>query len=70
MKNLIYLGLSIFLISCSKDDDCQGKKNEINSYYDKQVEYINNNPGPDGIDYRQLGLVNNERNNKLANACD
>lgn len=70
MKKLIYLLAITVLLSCSKDDDCQEAKDSINAYYDTQVQFFIDNPNPDGIDYRKIGFLNEERNRKLANACD
>lgn len=72
MKKLFFIFFSIMLLSssCSKDDDCTGNYNEINQSYQIQIDYIKNNPEPGwGVDYRKIGILENERNKKLANAC-
>jgi hypothetical protein len=70
MKKIFYLIFSLFILSCSKDDDCQEKINEINAYYDQQVQYVMDNPDPWGVNYNQISLLNQERNKKLQNACN
>ncbi len=62
----ITLLISLIIFGYPNDDDCQGKKSEINTYYDKQIQYARYNPANTGINYRQIGLLNDERNKKLA----
>lgn len=70
-KALLLIALGLCLLSCSNDDgnNCQAQRDEINTYYDKQIEYVTNNPGPGGIDYAQISLLNQERDRKLSEAC-
>lgn len=72
MKKLILsFILATTIISCSNDDDnCQANKDAINQKYDGQIQKAKDNPGPGGIDYRQIGLLNEERSKKLDHACD
>ena len=70
MKKFLLLLVFISVFSCSSDDDCDSKRNEINSHYDEMVEIVMNNPLPNGqIDWRQIGLLNDERDLRLQNAC-
>lgn len=65
--------IAALLFGCSSDDgsgNCQAERDEINQYYDNQVEYVMNNPGPGGIDYQQISLLNQERDRKLSEACN
>ncbi len=63
--------ISAALFSCSNDDgnNCQQRQDEINNYYDQHIEYVMNNPGPNGVDYEQIALLNQERYRKLSEAC-
>jgi hypothetical protein len=73
MKKLFStLILASLLISCSNDNDdsCQSNKDAINLKYDIQIQYVRDHPGPTGIDYRQITLLQQERDNKIANACN
>ncbi|OCB78007.1 hypothetical protein [Flavobacterium crassostreae] len=69
MKKIIYLLISLIFFSCS-NDDCQDKVNEINKYYDGQVQYAKDSPGVDGIDYRQIDLLEKERKKRVSEACN
>jgi len=72
-KALLILVFALSLLSCSNDDDnnsCQTNKDAINQKYDKQVQQVKDNPGPGGIDYRQIGLLEQERSKKLSEACN
>jgi nitrous oxide reductase accessory protein NosL len=72
MKNLLStLILATFLISCSKDENnCDAEKQQIRDHFDTQIQYVKDHPGPSGIDYRQITLLQQERDNKIANACN
>lgn len=73
MKKLFStLILGLLLISCSNDNDdsCQSNKDAINEKYDTQIQYVRDHPGPTGIDYRQISLLNEERSKKLDSACN
>ena len=71
-KLLLPLILVALSISCSNDDsdNCQSNKDAINAKYDKQVQQVKDNPDPSGINYKQIGLLNDERNKKLSEACN
>jgi hypothetical protein len=72
-KSLLLISLGATLLSCSNDDspgNCQAEKDKINQYYDNQVQQVRDNPSSSGINYRQIGLLNEERNKKLSNACN
>lgn len=72
-KAILFLALSLCLLSCSNDDstdNCQAARDEIIHHYDTQIEYVMNNPGPNGIDYQQIALLNQERDHKLSEACN
>lgn len=69
---LLSLVLVSILSACSNDDDnnsCETNKNEINLKYDTQIQYVRDNPGPNGIDFKQITLLNTERSKKLEEAC-
>jgi len=70
MKKIILVGILSVFLSCSSDDDCQAKKDEINAYYEQQIQQVKDNPEPSGINYRQIQLLIDERNNKMQTACD
>lgn len=71
MKNIFQIITFLSIIACSSpEDDCADKKNEINETFDAQVEWVINNPGPNGIDYDQLYALEAERNLRLEQACD
>lgn len=71
MKKLLLFILVSTIMSCSNDDDsCQANKDAINQKYDSQIQKAKDNPGPGGIDYRQIGLLNEERDKKLDSACN
>lgn len=71
MKKIIFLFIAISIFGCSSnDDDCQENKDAINLKYDTQVQYVRDNPGPGGVDYRQISLLEVERNKKLSEACN
>lgn len=71
MNKITFALLIIFLAGCSSDNnDCQANKDAINKKYDDQIQYVKDHPGSDGIDYRQITLLNEERNKKLETACD
>lgn len=72
-KAILLLALGLSLISCSNDDstdNCQAARDQINNHYNTQIEYVMNNPGPQGIDYQQIALLNQERDLKLSEACN
>lgn len=75
MKKIILTSIIAFsILSCSKSDsDCDSKRAEINVYYDKQIKYAKDNPeGPNGIygvNYRKIGLLEQERQKKLSESC-
>lgn len=69
MKNIIIL-LAILFISCSSNDNCQEKRDEINTTFDAQVEWVMDNPGPNGVNYTQINNLEAERNLKLEEACN
>lgn len=61
--------LSVFVFSCSSDDEsCADKRAEINAHYDAQIAWVEENTDP--IDFRQIELMNQERENKLDEACN
>ncbi|MBF7090467.1 membrane lipoprotein lipid attachment site-containing protein [Flavobacterium sp. ALJ2] len=69
---LLTLVLVSILSACSNDGDnnsCETNKNEINLKYDNQIQYVRDNPGPNGIDFKQITLLNTERSKKLEEAC-
>lgn len=61
MKKLILLAAIAGFASCS-DDDCEGKRAEINAQYEKQLKLY------EGDEHR-LQLIREERDRALANAC-
>jgi len=75
MKNILKaIVLVLILTSCSDDDnkgnDCQAKKDSITAQYATQIQYVKDHPGPNGIDTRQIDLLEKERDSKVAKACD
>jgi len=70
MKKFYLVLLVTIIVGCSSNNDCKSEKEAINKKYDEQVQYVKDHPDPDGINYRQIELLNNERNKKLAEACD
>tara|TARA_R110002126_G_scaffold42182_1_gene122122 strand:- start:786 stop:962 length:177 start_codon:yes stop_codon:yes gene_type:complete len=54
---------------CSSNN-CSEEKKSINDYYDQQVQHVKDNAGPTGPDYRQIGLLEDEREKKLNQACN
>jgi hypothetical protein len=68
-KNIFIILFASLVLSCSNDGNCQENKDAINSKYDNQIQYVRDNPGIDGIDFRQIGLLNDERSIKLDQAC-
>lgn len=72
IRNIIMISLfSFFLFSCS-GENCSEEKESINKYYDSQVQQVKNNgkDSPMGIDYRQISLLEAERDKKLNEACN
>lgn len=69
MKNLLFILITFTIIGCSSNN-CSEEKQSINDYYDQQILQVNNNPGPTGPDYRQIGLLEKEREKKLNEACN
>lgn len=69
MKKTILLFTAFMVFGCS-NNNCSEEKQSINEYYDKQIQYIKNNAGPTGPDYRQIGLLEDEREKKLNQACN
>ena len=69
MNKIFLLLVAISILGCSKDDNCEGDKATINLKYDNLVQYVKDNPGPGGIDYSQISLLNQERDLKLEQAC-
>lgn len=71
-KSTLILALAMSMLSCSKDDadNCQQKMAQINQYYATQIKYVQENPGPGGVDQSQIELLKQERNMKLAEACN
>lgn len=70
MKKIIFLFAVVLITACSSDDNCQANKDAINLKYDNQIQYVQDNPSVNGIDYRQIGLLNAERSKKLSQACN
>lgn len=72
MKKLFLPILATILFSCSNDDNnnCDAEKQTITEKYEKQIQYVRDHPSPTGIDYRQITLLQQERDNKIANACN
>jgi len=71
MKKLFLPILATILFSCSNDNNnCDAEKQAITEKYEKQIQYVRDHPGPTGIDYRQITLLQQERDNKIANACN
>jgi hypothetical protein len=68
----IFIALLILLFSCSKPEngDCLVEKQKIIKYYAVQIQYVNDHPGPDGVDYRQIALLQQERDRKIYEACN
>jgi len=67
MKLLQVIALSILLFSCSKDDKCAEEKAKIKANYDAQIQAeYENTP----IDYSKISLLTQERDNRVAKACD
>jgi len=66
-----FLSLLFLLASCS-GENCSEEKESINKYYDSQVQQVKDNgkDSPLGIDYRQMSLLEAERENKLKAACN
>jgi hypothetical protein len=71
MKKIFLPILAAILFSCSNDNgNCDAEKQTITEKYEKQIQYVKDHPGPTGIDYRQISLLQQERDNKIANACN
>ena len=68
MKKLLLLA-TYLLFSCSKEDDCTGNYNDIYNQYQVQIDYVMNHPFGGTINYHQIDLLREERDNKLKNAC-
>ena len=68
MKKLFLILVIIIFIGCSKDD-CSGNYNEIYNQYQVQIDYVKAHPIGGVINYHQIDLLKQERDNKLANAC-
>lgn len=68
-KITIAIAIAAF-IGCSSNNNCDAEKDAINKKYDEQIKYVKDNPGPNGVDTRQISLLNEERNKKLNEACD
>ena len=70
-KIILIIAIMLLSFSCS-NNDCSEEKQSLNDYYDKQVQQVKDNGvnNPLGIDYRQIGLLENERTRKLAAACN
>jgi len=73
MKKSILLIFALVALSCSSEDviplnDCEGTQAEINAYYDGQINWVVENSSP--VDNRKIELLNQERANRLENACD
>ncbi len=69
MKKIIFILAISTLLSCSSNN-CSEEQQSINDYYDKQIQYVKNNPFAGQIDYRQIGLLEDERDKKLSEACN
>ena len=69
-KKIILLLFTILFISCSKDDDCKAEKAKITEFYDHQIQLCYESDSPLGIDYRKIGLLRDEKERKLAEACN
>lgn len=69
MKKIILLLVASTILSCS-NNNCSEEKQSINDYYDQQVQKAKDNAGPTGPDYRQIGYLEEERDKKLAQACN
>lgn len=71
MKKIIALSMLLLLASCSKDSpNCDAEKASITKDYEAKMDYVRNNPGPTGVDYRQITLLQAEMAKKIAAACD
>ena len=63
--------LAVTLASCSKDSpNCDAEKASITKDYEAKMDYVSNNPGPTGVDYRQITLLQTEMTKKIAAACN
>lgn len=69
MKKTILLFIFVLIFGCS-NNNCSEEKQSINEYYAKQIQYVRDHPGTTGVDYRQIDLLEKERDKKLSEACD
>lgn len=69
MKKITLLFIILIIFSCSSNN-CSEEKQSINDYYDTQIQQVKDNAGPTGPDYRQIGLLEDERDKKLSSACN
>lgn len=67
MKPIKFLFLLLILSSCSNDDDCASKRKAINDQIDRQLRLVYENPP---VSQNQIQSLNEERDRKLAKACD
>lgn len=71
MMKIIFGLIGLIIFGFSSGDNCQESKDAINLKYDTQVQFVKDHPNATyGIDYRQIGLLNEERTKKLAAACN
>lgn len=69
MKKIILSLISMAFLGCSKDDNCQDKINEINTYFDSTIQRVKDKPIQGEINQTQIDLLNEERSLKLKSAC-
>ena len=69
MKKIIYLCVAISVFGCSSDN-CSEEKQSINEYYENQIQQVKDNPVGGQINYRQIQLLEEERDKKLNEACN
>lgn len=71
MKKALLILCALFLFSCSQDEDCSSQKKEIKEYYENEIQKVyDNTQNGETVDNRKINLIKEERDRKLAEACD
>lgn len=68
MRKLLLISVSVFIFSCSGDDDSTSNQAECQSiydYYQEQIDYVLSQENPDQV---QVDLLREERQNRLDDA--
>lgn len=70
IKILLLAAIVTIIIGCSAEEDCGAKKQQIRDHYENQIQSVKDNPTPNGVDWAQITLIQQERDRKLAEACN